>query len=354
MSSRLLVVLALAALLAPAAAHAGRPSAAIFYYPWYGTAARDGAYLHWQQNGRRPPHDIASDYYPSRGAYSSGDPLVLARQMKEIASAGVREVVVSWWGPGSIEAERLPAVMAAARARGLQVAVHLEPYGNRTLASLGADVAALHALGITSFYAYRPLDFPAADWAQLNATLPGVRLFAQTALVGFAKLGGFAGVYTYDVLLHGGRSFGRLCAQAHRAKLLCAPSVGPGYLAARATGDTRVKPRRRGATYDAMWRAALRARPDTVTITSYNEWNEGTQIEPARAQPSESAYRSYEGAYGLHGAPAARAYVARTACWSLVLAGRLYPLTTPSGTSFATRRASAARSTTDTTCSTVL
>ena len=106
-----------------------------------------------------------------------------------------------------------------------------------------------------------------------------------------------------------------------------------------------MKPRRNGLTYDAMWRAALRAQPDLVTITSYNEWSEGTQIEPAKAQPAESAYRSYDGAYGLHGRIAARAYVARTACWTLVLAGRLYPLTTPSGTSFATRRASAARST---------
>jgi glycoprotein endo-alpha-1,2-mannosidase len=353
-SRRLLAVLALAALLAPAAARAAKPSASIFYYPWYGSAARDGAYLHWQQNGRLPPRDVASDFYPVRGAYSSGDPAVLAGQMREIASTGVREVVVSWWGPESIEAERLPAVLRAARARGLQVGIHLEPYGERTVRSVGLDVAALQALGITDFYVYRPLDFPATDWAQLNATLPGVRMFAQTPLVGFAKLGGFAGVYTYDVLVYGGRSFGRLCAQAHRAGLLCAPSVGPGYLAARATGDTRVKPRRRGTTYDRMWRSALRAQADVVTITSYNEWSEGTQIEPARPQPPESAYRSYDGAYGRHGAAAARAYVARTACWTLVLAGRLYPLTTPSGTSFATRRASAARSTTATTCSTVL
>ncbi len=42
-----------------------------------------------------------------------------------------------------------------------------------------------------------------------------------------------------------------------------------------------MKPRRNGATYDAMWRAALAAHADLVTITSYNEWNEGTQIEPA-------------------------------------------------------------------------
>jgi len=323
---RLLVLLALLGLVAAGGARAAtpqRPQAAIFYYPWYGSAARDGAYLHWQQNGRHPPLDIASHYYPARGTYSSGDPKVLAAQMRDLAAAGVHEVVTSWWGWGSVEDVRLPAVVRAARARGLEVAVHLEPYDGRTIASLVADVDHLRSLGITDFYVYRPLDFPAADWAQLNATLVGVRMFAQTGMVGFAKLGGFTGIYTYDVLQYGGGSYGRLCGEAHRAGLLCAPSVGPGYDAARATGDSRVKSRRDGLTYDAMWIAALRARADLVTITSYNEWSEGTQIEAARPQPPAGAYLSYDGAYGLHGRAASRAYLRRTACWTAVLAGRL-------------------------------
>jgi glycoprotein endo-alpha-1,2-mannosidase len=300
-----------------------RPAAAIFYYPWYGSAARDGAYLHWEQNGRRPPLDVASHYYPARGPYSSGDPKVLRAQMREIARAGVRQVVTSWWGWGSIEDVRLPMLLRAARARGLDVAVHLEPYGGRTIASVAGDIERLRLLGISDFYVYRPLDFRAAEWAQLNSTLVGVRVFAQTSLVGFARLGGFTGVYTYDVLQPVGGSFGRLCAEAHRAGLLCAPSVGPGYDAARATGDPRVKPRRHGLTYDWMWIAALRAHPDLVTITSYNEWSEGTQIEPAKPQPAAGAYLSYEGAYGLHGRAASRAYLKRTACWTAVLAGKV-------------------------------
>ena len=314
---RLLVLLALLGLVTAGAAHAApRPVAAIFYYPWYGTAARDGAYLHWEQNGRRPPLDLASHYYPARGPYSSGDPKVLRAQMRDIARAGVREVVVSWWGWGSIEDERLPMILRAAKARGLDVAVHLEPYGGRTIQTLAEDVAHLRSLGVSDFYVYRPLDIPAADWAQLNATLVGVRMFAQTTLVGFARLGGFTGVYTYDVLQNMGGSFGRLCEGAHRVGLLCAPSVGPGYDAARATGDPRVKPRRDGLTYDAMWTSALRARPDLVTITSYNEWSEGTQIEPAKPEPAAGAYLSYDGAYGRHGRAASHAYLWRTACWT--------------------------------------
>ena len=84
-----------------------------------------------------------------------------------------------------------------------------------------------------------------------------------------------------------------------------------------------MKPRRRGKTYDAMWRAALRAGADQVTITSYNEWNEGTQIEPASPDPPALGYFSYEGAYGLRGAAASMAYVSRTACWVAVSSGAL-------------------------------
>jgi len=144
-------------------------------------------------------------------------------------------------------------------------------------------------------------------------------LFAQTNLVGFAKAGGFDGVYSYDILTSGGAQFRRVCEEAHRVQLLCGPSVGPGYSARRATGDTRIKPRRNGATYDAMWTAALRSDADLVTITSYNEWLEGTQIEPARRDPG---YASYDGAWGTRGRAATGAYVARTAYWTSRLARR--------------------------------
>ena len=116
-------------------------------------------------------------------------------------------------------------------------------------------------------------------------------MFAHTHLVGRAKAAGFDGLYTYDVATWNGNTFARICTQAHRAGLLCAPSVGPGYDARLATTDEMVRPRLLGATYDRMWRAAVRADADVVTITSYNEWQEGTQIEPARSQVAAPGLR---------------------------------------------------------------
>jgi glycoprotein endo-alpha-1,2-mannosidase len=314
---RALIVVSLAAALWPAAA--GARESAIFYYPWYGTEGLDGAFWHWNQNGHEAPMDIASNFFPVRGAYSSGDPRVINEQMAEIARAGVDTVVVSWWGPGSVEDRRLGAVLRAARARGLRVAIHLEPYRGRTVERTRADVAGLRRRGVTDFYLYRPGDFTASEWLPLTSSVLGARILAQTSLVGYAAAGGFDGVYTYDILVFGGGLFRRLCTQARRSGLLCAPSVGPGYVASRATRDGRVKPRRKGRTYDSMWRAALGARADLVTITSYNEWHEGTQIEPARSSPP-AGYLTYRGAYGLRGKASERAYLQRTRFWTRRLA----------------------------------
>jgi glycoprotein endo-alpha-1,2-mannosidase len=318
---RLLLGLLVLVLVVPAGARADvRVSA--FYYPWYATVGHDGLYGHWSQRDHAPPDDIASAYYPARGLYSSADALVVGAQMDELRDAGVDEVAVSWWGRSSPEDGRLPVVVAAAHADGLAVAAHLEPYEGRSVAGTTADVAYLKTYGIRTFYVYRALELPAADWLAAQPALHagGASLIAQSGLVGAVAAAGFDGVYTYDIVTFGGDKFRRLCDQAHALHLQCDPSVGPGYDARRASGDPVVKFRRKGGTYDAMWRAAIAARADRVTITSYNEWHEGTQIEPAApGRHGLYRYHSYEGAWGLHGVAAEFAYLARTRYWGNVL-----------------------------------
>jgi hypothetical protein len=309
-----LIAVVLALLVVPAVAHAA-PRVSVFYYPWYGNPARDGSWEHWMM-----PGGVASSYYPVRGLYSSSSVPVVRAQMREIAAAGIQEVVSSWWGWGSAEDVRLPLVVREAHAAGLSVAVHLEPYPGRTIDTVQADIDHLRTLGITTIFVYRPFDIALDDWAALRDREPGIELYAQTTLVGKAAKAKFDGVYTYDILLWGANMFSRYCTQAHKVGLRCLPSVGPGYDATRATADLRIKPRRDGATYDAMWRSAIGSPADGVTITSYNEWHEGTQIEPARARLGGAAaaagIESYEGAYGRTGRASQTAYLDRTAFWS--------------------------------------
>ena len=61
------------------------------------------------------------------------------------------------------------------------------------------------------------------------------------------------------------------------------PSVGPGYIdtRVRAWNGQTTRHRRRGDYYKLAWRTATSVLPKFVSITSFNEWHEGTQIETA-------------------------------------------------------------------------
>ena len=50
---------------------------------------------------------LSTPYFPARGLYSSSNARIVAAQMREIRASGVGTIVVSWWGEGSPEAERL-------------------------------------------------------------------------------------------------------------------------------------------------------------------------------------------------------------------------------------------------------
>jgi len=307
----------------------GRIGSAIFYYPWYGDADDDPAWFHWRNNGHKPPDDIAANFFPTRGAYSSQDLAVVRQQMAEIAAAGVDTVVVSWWGPGSFEDRALAGVVRAASEHGLRVAVHHEPYEGRTPDTVQRDVQQLRQrFGIEEYWIYLS-DGPAPEaWQTLTRTFPTVTFWAhghspsngvRGLFQAYAQRAGFDGVYTYDPLRYSSGDLRTFCNRARARGLACSPSVNPGYDGRRGVPDDTVRDRRGGDAYDESWTAGFAAGPDLISITSYNEWHEGTQIEPARAGVCLTGgfcYTSYEGAYGQSGAAAETAYLGRTRFWT--------------------------------------
>ncbi|MFG2044993.1 hypothetical protein [Dactylosporangium sp. NPDC048998] len=60
--------------------------------------------------------------------------------------------------------------------------------------------------------------------------------------------------------------------------MVWAPSVGPGYIDDRASpgNTTPTLGRDNGATYDRQRTNALATKPTWVSITSFNEWHEGS------------------------------------------------------------------------------
>lgn len=312
-----------------------------FFYLWYGTPTHDGAWRHWNQRAHQPPDDIAATFYPARGPYSSRDKTVLADQMRELRLARIGVIAVSWWGQGSWEDQTLDALFAAADAAGIRVAFHLEPYQGQTATSVEADIhyllgrfgasPALYRLSRATagspstkpravFYMFGSSKLAPAD---LKAMLQNLRATPDDSIVlvhspkaSSATRVGADGVYTYDAMASPD-AFAQLAADCSAARVICSPSVAPGFdnRQAVATGQIVVD-RQDGARYDAMWQAVVAARPAWVSVTSFNEWHESTQIEPAVDFAGGSrTYTGYEGAYGSSAADGPDAYLARTAYW---------------------------------------
>lgn len=307
----------------------------IFYYPWYATATHDGSYRHWDQGGNTPPDYIGADYWPSRGVYSSADTSVLNAQMAEIRAAGIDTVVYSWWGRGSWEDQVMPVFLNAAKANGLRVAAHMEPYPGRD-STLAADYAYFLGQGVTEFYVYNADKASSAALKAANDSLPGtVRVWEEALAATTMKDGSFAvqakahgatGIYSYAGFGFSGADFGKMCDDAHALKLLCSPSVAPGFSAERATTlDRFTTDRKNGQRYDDQWAGAFYSGADMISITSYNEWHEGTNIEPAvpHCMPDNTCMKNYIGAYGTSG-DAASAYMDRTRYWTTIYKS-LYP-----------------------------
>lgn len=305
-----------------------------FYYAWYGNPSFDETWQHWNHEymanwdkkdkrkmptGKHNPEnlDIGASFYPELGAYSSRDPKVIAKHMKMLRQSQVGVFVLSWYPPGLNDPhgntidELVPVLLDAAELEGLKMAFHIEPYAGRGPLSLRENLSYIHesygkhpafykVKGKPFYYVYDSYLTTAKEWSRLLK--PGGDLSVRgTSLDAFfiglvvdykhrtqLKSAGFDGFYTYfgaNGFSYGStwKNWRSLSIFARRNSLIFIPSVAPGY------DDMRVRPwngentrlRRKGAYYDIAWRTFLELGLQYVSITSFNEWHEGTQIEPA-------------------------------------------------------------------------
>ncbi|WP_460733518.1 glycoside hydrolase family 99 protein [Lysobacter tyrosinilyticus] len=346
-----MLLLALLPTIAQAAALNYRAIA--FYYNWYGDVAHDGAQLHWAHDvlrkndrdttTRRIPGggDIAANFYPQLGEYSSADPAVVERHMAMIARARIGVIAVTWLGADDPSFRSVDTILAAANRHHIKVCFQIEPRVRKTARSTAEAIGELIGRygsnpafyrnpdsGRPLFFVYDSYVIPAQEWAEVLGK-PGAHSIRGTPFdadvlglwVGpgehaFFETSGFDGIYTY--FASRGFSWGSTPEHwpelqrwaAERGKLFV-PSVGPGYI------DTRVRPwnakntkdRGAGSYYDGMFEAAIASGAPFVGVTSFNEWHEGTQIEPA--VPTRSAAFPYLD----YGPRAPDYYLKRTAYW---------------------------------------
>ncbi|MHC4532386.1 MAG: molybdopterin-binding protein [Planctomycetota bacterium] len=294
-----------------------------FYYPWYGNPQTDNSYYHWnhQQSVRKgePKNyqggdDIGADFYPKLGCYSSNSDDDLNSHMKMLRRAQVGVISTSWWGKDSYTDKAVPRLLDAAANHDIKVCFHIEPFGGRNAQTTrDAIVYIVDKYGSHSafyrhgkdnprpmFYVYDSYLTPAKQWKAILSpdgaqTIRNTRydsvvigLWVKEHEQAFMTEGNFDGYYTYfatDGFTYGStiENWPELAEWARQNNKLFIPSVGPGYvdLRIRPWNNVNTRGRRAGAYYDREFAAAIAVRPQIVSITSFNEWHEGTQIEPA-------------------------------------------------------------------------
>nr|XP_046205858.1 glycoprotein endo-alpha-1,2-mannosidase-like [Oncorhynchus gorbuscha]XP_046205860.1 glycoprotein endo-alpha-1,2-mannosidase-like [Oncorhynchus gorbuscha]XP_046205861.1 glycoprotein endo-alpha-1,2-mannosidase-like [Oncorhynchus gorbuscha]XP_046205862.1 glycoprotein endo-alpha-1,2-mannosidase-like [Oncorhynchus gorbuscha]XP_046205863.1 glycoprotein endo-alpha-1,2-mannosidase-like [Oncorhynchus gorbuscha] len=321
-----------------------------FYYTWYGNTQFDGKYIHWDHpllphwdskvaagypRGRHsPPDDIGANFYPALGAYSSRDHSVIEAHMKQLRAGAIGVLAVSWYPPGMKDEngeptdDIVPLILEVAHAYHVKVAFHIEPYKGRDETSMFNNVKyIIEKYGehpafyrqrtntgkfLPLFYVYDSYLLNSEQWAKLlkhtksssirDTPYDGIfiALLVEEKHKRDIVTAGFDGVYTYFAT--NGFSYGSTHRNWESIKTFCEdnnllfiPSVGPGYI------DTSIRPwnfqntrnRINGKYYEMALSAALEAGADIISITSFNEWHEGTQIEMAIPKTSQTVYLDY-------------------------------------------------------------
>lgn len=285
-----------------------------FYYPWYGNPQAEGGsgrWSHWRDINEEAKTIGSSTHYPELGPYDSHAPKVITQHCRWAAEVGLTGWIASWWGHRSFENQALPRILDISREHQLAVTVYYEtiPGEPKTVDSAVKDIVRLleeyasHPAWLTVegkpvlfIYGRAVGEIGVAAWAEVikkvneafprGAVFQGDQFSPKAAEV-------FDGLHTYNTAGQlRGKSLEEVkawCAEVYPRWVKLARDVGkissltviPGY------DDTKIrKPglkveRYDGQSYIIQWEAAIAANPDWILITSWNEWHEGSEIEPS-------------------------------------------------------------------------
>jgi uncharacterized protein YraI len=285
-----------AASAAPAARPAGQSITdrlvLAFYYTWFDEAT-------WTYDKLS---DLPAEPYVSR------DRGVMGRQIDQAKSAGIDAFVVAWYGPNGASNQTEPnlaALLDEAAARGFKIAVLFEtdsPFLGGVDATTGAlqHLLSVHANhpaylrvdGRPVVFFWRPGLYGVDTWAAIRGQVdPNRSAFWVSEGVDTSLLSVFDGHHLYsntwsppaDLLATNQKFAARVPADR-----VWVATVMPGY------NDVKIRPgsgfatdREGGAYYVRSWQAAIDGGAEWVVINSFNEWPEGSYIEPSAAFGSQ-------------------------------------------------------------------
>jgi Glycosyl hydrolase family 99 len=237
----------------------GWPVRAAFYYPWYPESE------HW-----------ATRYQPSLGKYDSSNPHILATHVAQARYAGLDAFISSYWGPSTPTAHRLPLLLDTAAQQDFHVAAYYEPESLPTPPSsseLGQHFDSLY---------------------QLAAHPAWLRVAGKPVLFIYNKGRFYLNVKVFD----GYRDCPNqpdswhqyVPADRYDQQGSDSATVSPGFFKFDEPVSRLARDLERFQT-DLRRQVASGARWQLVT--SFNEWGEGTAVEPSLQWQTSSGYGSY-------------------------------------------------------------
>lgn len=277
-------------LLAPSPTHAADEKLVLaFYYAWYDENS-------WTA-------DKVPDFPTPR--YLSRDRATIERHVSQARGAGIDALVQAWFGPANPTEDNLITLLDVAQSSGLRVSVDFEVnspyYANRTqmvaglrhlISTHAAHPAFLRYQGKPVIFFWRNQNYTIADWRAIRAEVdPNRTTFWVGEGIDESYLAEFDGHHLYSVAWSADpvtqlNKFGnrvRAAEQRWGDKLWVATAM-PGYDDTRLPrADAFRRDRANGNYYRETFRGAATSQADWVIITSFNEWGEGTYIEPSEA-----------------------------------------------------------------------
>lgn len=300
--------------LLPAFAAADPPEKQVlaFYYGWYGNPAVSGKWVHWKDVDEARHTIGESSHFPLLGAYDSHDPKIVDRHIRDAQQAGITGFIVSWWDQRDFHDQGMRPMLDAAARAGFRVTVYYEtckPRGSPTPQGTAQDVLYLleqygkhpawlkvNGRPVVFVYSRAVSELKLDGWRkvidQVNSSYPGGAVFLGDQ-ISAAAAQVFDGVHTYnptgrtahksvDEIRSWARQTYPQWVSTAGTKISCL-TVIPGYDDSK-LGRPAPRPitdRHEGATYRTLWEEAIAAHPSWILVTTWNEWHEGSEIEPS-------------------------------------------------------------------------
>lgn len=286
-----------------------------FYYAWYRTPEVSGHWLHWEGVQADRKSIASTTDYPAAGPYDSVDTKALDRQMRQMAEAGIDGPIVSWWGRDREDGDRAMArILDAAARHGRVVSAYYErieaPRPEDRERKVADDLAYLIRRYTDSKTWLKVGDRPVIfvysralaelgapqSWRTVRALVRGQTgvepfLIADEGTPEYAAQ--FDGIHHYSLADRlAGQPLDRIerltraasleiLATAREAGKLACGTVVPGYDDTKIRRPGFVVSRHGGRTYRAGWEGVIGTGLDWALISTWNEWHEGSEIEPS-------------------------------------------------------------------------